>query len=74
MVFIILGGVDHGAGLNTDLLEQVPYFLVDVLLMEVKYTRGREKREKEKVMVLRMFTGRYKGEQDGRVEGDSRCR
>ena len=32
VVLVVFVGVDHGAGLHTDLLEQVPHFLVDVLL------------------------------------------
>lgn len=32
VVLVVLGGVDHGASFDTDLLEQVPNLLVDVLL------------------------------------------
>lgn len=32
MVLVVFGRVDHGAGFDTDLLEQIPHFLVDVLL------------------------------------------
>lgn len=32
MVLVVLGGVDHGASFDADLLEQVPHLLVDVLL------------------------------------------
>lgn len=32
MVLVVLGRIDHGAGFDTDLLEQIPHFLVDVLL------------------------------------------
>lgn len=45
MVFVVFGGVDHGASFDADLLEQIPHFLVDVLL----------KKRKDKVMMLNMF-------------------
>lgn len=32
MVLVVLGGVNHGASFDTNLLEQVPHLLVDVLL------------------------------------------
>lgn len=32
MVLVVLGGVDHGASFDANLLEQVPHLLVDVLL------------------------------------------
>lgn len=32
MVFVVFGGVDHGASFDADLLEQIPHLLVDVLL------------------------------------------
>lgn len=32
MVLVVFGRIDHGASFDTDLLEQIPHFLVDVLL------------------------------------------
>lgn len=32
MVLVVFGRIDHGTSFDTDLLEQIPHFLVDVLL------------------------------------------
>lgn len=46
VVLVVLGGVDHGAGFDADLLEQVPHLLVDVLLRRRRRKKGsRCKRE-----------------------------
>lgn len=34
MILVVFGGVNHRAGLHTNLLEQVPNFLINVLLWE----------------------------------------
>lgn len=34
MVLVVLGRIDHGASFDANLLEQIPHFLVDVLLKE----------------------------------------
>lgn len=34
MILVVFGGVNHRAGLHTYLLEQVPNFLINVLLSE----------------------------------------
>lgn len=36
MVLVVFGGVDHRTGFDTDLLEQIPDLLVDVLLRSKK--------------------------------------
>lgn len=43
VIFVIFGRVNHGACLDTDLLEQIPNFLVDVLL---KWKKKRKKTTK----------------------------
>lgn len=37
MVLVVFGRIDHGASLDTNLLEQIPHLLVDVLLNERKF-------------------------------------
>lgn len=37
MVLVVFGRINHGASFDTNLLEQIPHLLVDVLLNERKF-------------------------------------